>query len=74
MNPDSTLVVTKTCPKDGVHLSHTMRKTWGHFAFHSCVPLEVIMHKLGHQSPSATLRYLGIRDDDVKAATETLNL
>ena len=22
MNPDSTLAVTKTCPKDGVHLSH----------------------------------------------------
>ena len=22
MNPDSTLAVTNTCPKDGVHLSH----------------------------------------------------
>ncbi len=54
--------------------THTLRKTWGYFAFHSCVPLEVIMHKLGHQSPAATLRYLGIRDDEVKEATETLNL
>ena len=54
--------------------THTLRKTWGWFAFDSGQPLEVIMHKLGHQSPAATLRYLGIRDDDVKRATETLNL
>ncbi len=54
--------------------THTLRKTWGCFAFDSGYPLEVIMQKLGHQSPAATLRYLGIRDDDVRRATETLNL
>ena len=54
--------------------THTLRKTWGWFAFNSCVPLEVIMQKLGHKSPASTLRYLGIRDDEVKEATETLNL
>ncbi len=54
--------------------SHTLRKTWGYQAFKQGVPLELIMHKLGHQSPSATLRYLGIRDDDVRQVTNDLNL
>ncbi len=32
------------------------------------------MDKLGHRSPSVTLRYLGINDDEVKRATLELNL
>ena len=28
MTPDSTLAVTKTCPKDGVHLCHLFAQTW----------------------------------------------
>ncbi len=46
--------------------SHTMRKTWG---YHAHLPLGTIMDKLGHRSPSVTLRYLGINDDEVKRAT-----
>ncbi len=54
--------------------SHTMRKTWGYHAHQRHIPLGTIMDKLGHRSPSVTLRYLGINDDEVKRATLELNL
>ena len=38
------------------------------------IPLGTIMDKLGHRSPSVTLRHLGINDDEVKRATLELNL
>ncbi len=54
--------------------THTMRKTWGYHAHQRHIPLGTIMDKLGHRSPSVTLRYLGINDDEVKRATLELNL
>jgi len=46
----------------------TIRKTWGYHAHQRHIPLGTIMDKLGHRSPSVTLRYLGINDDEVKRA------
>jgi integrase len=58
----------------GNYGTHTLRKTWGYQARKSGVPMEIIMHKLNHTSFAFTKRYLGITDDELKAAAEALNL
>jgi integrase len=58
----------------GNYGTHTLRKTWGYHARQSGVPMEIIMEKLNHTSFAMTKRYLGITDDELKAAAEGLNL
>src|SRR5258707_2734122 len=58
----------------GNYGTHTLRKTWGHQARQSGVPLELIMHKLNHSNVAMTKRYLGITDDELRAIAEGLNL
>jgi integrase len=58
----------------GNYGTHTLRKTWGYHARKSGVPMEIIMEKLNHNSFAFTKRYLGITDDELKAAAEGLNL
>jgi len=51
----------------GRYGTHTLRKTWGYQARkHHGVPIELIMEKLGHESPSVTKRYIGITDDEIE--------
>ena len=44
----------------------TLRKTWGYMAckVHG-IPIKLIQAKLGHVSPAATMRYLGIHDEKI---------
>lgn len=58
----------------GCYSTHTLRKTWGYHARLSGVPMEIIMEKLNHSSFAVTKRYLGITDDELRAAAEGLNL
>ncbi|MEP7288454.1 MAG: tyrosine-type recombinase/integrase [Chloroflexota bacterium] len=58
----------------GNYGTHTLRKTWGYHARKSGVPMEIIMEKLNHASFAFTKRYLGITDDELKAAADGLNL
>ncbi len=58
----------------GSYGTHTLRKTWGYHARKSGVPMEIIMAKLNHTSFAMTKHYLGITDDELKAAAEGLNL
>jgi len=50
---------------DGNFGTHTLRKTWGHWALKAGTPLEVIQAALGHHSPETTRAYLGISRQDV---------
>ncbi len=54
--------------------THTLRKTWGYHARKQGVPMEIIMQKLNHSSFAFTKRYLGITDDELREAAESLNL
>ncbi|MCL4495087.1 MAG: site-specific integrase [Firmicutes bacterium] len=54
--------------------THTLRKTFGYWAYHSGVDLAVIQDLLNHSSPSTTLTYIGIRREDRDAVYLGLNL
>ena len=54
--------------------SHSLRKTFGYWAFRSGVDLAVIQDLLNHSSPGTTLAYIGIRREDRDAVYLGLNL
>jgi len=43
--------------------THSMRKTFGRFAYESTKNLALVMKLLNHKSPSVTLRYIGVSQD-----------
>lgn len=45
--------------------SHSLRKTFGHRLYEQGTPIEYIQKIFNHSSPSITLRYIGILDDDI---------
>ena len=58
----------------GRYGTHSLRKTWGYQARKQGVPIELIMEKLGHSSPSVTKRYIGITDDEIEDVENHVNL
>lgn len=58
----------------GAYGTHSLRKTWGYHARQQGFSLELIMHKLNHNSLAYTKRYLGITDDELEAVVRKLNL
>lgn len=54
--------------------THTMRKTWGYWAYKSGVSLALIMEALNHSSIANTKKYLGITQDDLDEVYISLNL
>ncbi|WP_421867057.1 tyrosine-type recombinase/integrase [Motiliproteus sp.] len=46
--------------------THSMRKTRGYAMWSDGVPVEFICKVLNHSSPSVTLRYIGIEQDDIR--------
>lgn len=54
--------------------THSMRKTWGYWAYKSGVGLGLIMEALNHSSIAQTRKYLGITQDDLNEVYINLNL
>lgn len=54
--------------------THTMRKTFGYWAYRSGVDVSVIQQLLNHSSPGVTLRYIGITKDNLDSVYRNLNL
>lgn len=54
--------------------THSMRKTWGYWAYKSGVSLALIMDVLNHSSISNTKKYLGITQEDLDDVYLNLNL
>lgn len=54
--------------------THTLRKTFGYHAYRSGASIEIIQKLFNHSSPSITLRYIGITQDDLDDVYLNLNL
>lgn len=54
--------------------THSMRKTWGYWAYKSGVSLALIMEALNHSSIANTRKYLGITQEDLDDVYMSLNL
>lgn len=59
--------------KDPIN-THSMRKTWGYWAFKSGVSLALIMEALNHSSIANTKKYIGITQSDLNEVYINLNL
>lgn len=53
---------------------HSMRKTWGYFAYKSGVDIVKIMEALNHSSIQNTKKYIGITQDEIDEVYINLNL
>lgn len=54
--------------------THSMRKTWGYWAYKSGVSLALIMEALNHSSIYQTRKYLGLTQEDLDDVYLSLNL
>ncbi|MEG6584191.1 site-specific integrase [Dendrosporobacter sp. 1207_IL3150] len=54
--------------------THTLRKTFGYWAYKAGYSIEVIQKILNHSAPSITLRYIGITQDQLDEVYVNLNL
>lgn len=54
--------------------THTMRKTFGYWAFKQGIDVYIIMQMLNHSSLAITKRYIGLTSDDLNKAYLDMNL
>jgi integrase len=50
--------------------THSLRKTFGYHFYKKTKDVALLQHVLGHSSPSTTMLYIGITDDEVEKALE----
>lgn len=50
--------------------THTMRKTFGYHFYQRNRDLALVQKVLGHSSPSITMRYIGLDEDEIKTGWE----
>lgn len=70
-------VINEAAKKVGINNAigtHTLRKTFGYWAYKSGIGVEIIQKLLNHSAPSVTLRYIGITQDELDAVYINLNL
>lgn len=54
--------------------AHSLRKTFGYFAYASKVDIALLMRVLNHSSARETLRYIGIESENVADVYHAVNL
>ncbi len=54
--------------------THTLRKTWGYYAWRNGFNPALIMETLNHSNLSMTKRYLGITQDEINNLYDNLNI
>jgi integrase len=54
--------------------THTLRKTFGYWAYRQCKDITLIQKLLNHSAPSVTLSYIGVTQDDKDNIYLSLNL
>lgn len=58
--------------------SHSLRKTWGFWVWHDATDkdkmLVILQHCFNHSSTQTTMRYIGLMDNEIKDAYESIEL
>lgn len=54
--------------------AHSLRKTFGYFAYNSGADITLLMRIFNHSAPSVTLRYIGVEQDDIDNVYHAINL
>ena len=54
--------------------THTLRKTFGYHAYQNGIDITLLQKIFNHSSPSITLRYIGIEQEDINDVYKKLNL
>lgn len=58
--------------------SHSLRKTWGYWVWHDADDkdkmLVILQHCFNHSSTQTTMKYIGLLDDEIKDAYESIEL
>lgn len=54
--------------------AHSLRKTFGYFAYESGIDITLLMRVLNHSSSRETLRYIGIEAEEVADVYHAVNL
>lgn len=54
--------------------AHSLRKTFGYFAYESGIDIALLMRILNHSSQRETLRYIGIEADNIADVYHAVNL
>lgn len=63
------MIINKACRKAGIidHIgSHTLRKTFSYHHYQTFKDVALLQYLLNHSSPSITLRYIGITQDNIE--------
>jgi site-specific recombinase XerD len=54
--------------------THTLRKTFGYYAYKQGTDITLLQQLFNHAAPSITLRYIGITQDDIDQVYIKMNL
>lgn len=71
------LIINRTCRKCGITDNigtHTLRKTFGYHHYQNFHDVAILQYLLNHSSPSITLRYIGITEDNVEETLQRFEL
>lgn len=69
-------ILNKTATKIGIEAvgTHTMRKTFGYWHYQQYHDVAMLQAILNHSSPSITLRYIGISQDEIDKSYRDFSL
>jgi len=71
------LILNEACNKAGIKDNvgtHTLRKSFGYHHYQTFHDVAILQYLLNHSSPSITLRYIGITQDNVENTLQQFEL
>ena len=71
------MIINNACCKCGIEDNigtHTLRKTFGYHHYQQFHDVAILQYILNHSSPSITLRYIGISQDNIEETLQQFEL
>jgi integrase len=71
------MIINRACRKAGITDNigtHTLRKTFGYHHYQTFKDVAILQYLFNHSSPSITLRYIGITQDNIEQTLQQFEL